>query len=232
MQKWINLVETNCDPAREAAFNEWYDTVHLPDILQTPGFVRARRFVQKDFRDGRGKYLAIYDIETDDIGRTMHERARHREQEQRAGRSAASRPDLVFPLWKDVLFRQIFDATAPANGAGGGKWVNLVEQNCDPVRVDEYHAWANTVHLPDALLTPAYVAARRYQIREPRDGRGSYLHVYEIETDDIDATMKLRLRMREHEVARGRASSSLNNITRPVWRDVLWKQLSERRARP
>lgn len=232
MQKWINLIETNCDPAREAEFNDWSDTVHVPDVLRTPGFVRARRYVQKEFRDGRGKYLAIYDIETDDIDRTMQVRAQRREEEHRAGRSSASRPNFAFTLWKDVLFRQFFEATAPANGAGSGKWINLVEQECDPARVDEYHTWANTMHMPDALLTPAYVAARRYQIKEPRDGRGTYLHLYEIETDDMEATMKLRLRMREHEVAKGRASSSLNNITRPVWRDVAWKQIFEQRAQP
>ena len=47
MELWVNLVETNCDPAREDEYNDWYERMHIPDILQTAGFVRARRFVNK-----------------------------------------------------------------------------------------------------------------------------------------------------------------------------------------
>lgn len=229
MQKWINIFESNCDPAREDEYNDFCDSIHLPDVLATPGFVRARRYVNKAMRDGRGKYLFLYDIETDDIGKTMQARLERRAQEQREGRTSSARK-LAFPLWRDLLFRQFYERTAPGNGAGGGKWLNMVEQNCHPDRIDEYHEWANTIHMPDALLTPAYVAARRYEIREPRDGRGTWLHAYEIETDDIDATMRLRLQMREAELAKGRASTSRNNLTWPVWRDVLWQQVTDKRA--
>lgn len=232
MQKWINMFESNCDPAREDEYNAFCDEIHLPDVLETPGFVRARRFVNKSWRDGRGKYLALYDIETDDIAQAMKVRLEHRAEEHRQGRSSAAKGNLAFPLWRDLQFRQFYERTAPGNGVGKGKWVNFVEQNCHPDRVDEYHEWANTMHMPDALLTPGFVSARRYEIREPRDGRGTYLHIYEIETDDIDATMKLRLQMREAEVARGRASTSRNNLTWPVWRDVLWQQITDQEAKP
>jgi hypothetical protein len=33
----ILLVATRCtDPAQEADFNRWYDTVHVPDVLDRP----------------------------------------------------------------------------------------------------------------------------------------------------------------------------------------------------
>jgi hypothetical protein len=36
MAKWLLIVETNCsDPARESEFDEWYDRIHLPDVLYT-----------------------------------------------------------------------------------------------------------------------------------------------------------------------------------------------------
>lgn len=57
MQRWVSIHETNCDPIREAEYNEWCDGIHIPDVLTTPGFVRARRFQSKEFRDGRGKYM-------------------------------------------------------------------------------------------------------------------------------------------------------------------------------
>ena len=232
MEHWINILETNCDPAREDEYNDWYDNIHVPDILLTPGFVRARRYLNKEFRDGRGKYMALYEIETDDIEKTMQIRLERRAQEHSQGRSSASRPNFSFALWRDVLFKQIFESKAPANSTSQtGKWLNFVEQNCDPVREAQYHEWCNNMHMPDILLTPSFVGARRFQIKDFRDGRGKYLHVYEIETDDIDAAMKLRLEKRAHEASLGRDSVSRNRLTRPVWRDVLWQQISDQKAK-
>ncbi|MBM4461884.1 MAG: hypothetical protein FJ012_00930 [Chloroflexi bacterium] len=72
MEKWILNVETNCaDSAREKEFNEWYDKVHLPDILHIPEVVRASRYECADPSEGQAKFLAIYEIETKDLGETM-----------------------------------------------------------------------------------------------------------------------------------------------------------------
>ncbi len=72
MEKHILVVAINCsDPAREDEFNEWYDTIHLPDVLETPGFVRATRWEHTDPKEKDAKFLALYDIETDDIQATM-----------------------------------------------------------------------------------------------------------------------------------------------------------------
>lgn len=68
MAKYIQVVGTNCtDPAREKEFNEWYDKTHLPDVLETPGFVRATRYEHNSPKEGDAKYLAVYEIETDDL---------------------------------------------------------------------------------------------------------------------------------------------------------------------
>jgi len=72
MEKWIRVVETNCtDAAREAEFNEWYNKVHLPDMLETPGIIKATRYEDIEPSEGQGKFLAIYEIETDDIDELM-----------------------------------------------------------------------------------------------------------------------------------------------------------------
>ncbi len=72
MAKWLLVVETNCnDAAREAVFNDWYDNIRLPDVLETPGFIRATRYENTDPPEGKGKFLAIYEIETDDFRQTM-----------------------------------------------------------------------------------------------------------------------------------------------------------------
>src|SRR3954471_8804755 len=39
------IVTAEVDPAVEAEWNRWYDTVHLPDALKCPGVRRGRRYV-------------------------------------------------------------------------------------------------------------------------------------------------------------------------------------------
>ena len=69
MAKYLLFAHTDCaDPSREEEFNDWYDNIHVPDALQTPGMIRATRWVNVDPESNqRTKYLAMYEIETDDI---------------------------------------------------------------------------------------------------------------------------------------------------------------------
>ncbi len=72
MERWLLTVESNCaDPSKEKEFNKWYDTVHLPDLLETPGFVRAMRYENTNPSEGQGKFLAMYEIESDDMAQTL-----------------------------------------------------------------------------------------------------------------------------------------------------------------
>jgi hypothetical protein len=72
MEKWIYAVYSIClEPSREKEFNEWYDKVHLPDILETPGMTRATRYEIREPAAGQGKFLALYEVETEDIDQAM-----------------------------------------------------------------------------------------------------------------------------------------------------------------
>jgi hypothetical protein len=68
MARYILEVRTNCsDPGREAEYNDWYNNTHLPDVLETPGVIRATRYENTDPGEGEAKFIAIYEIETDNI---------------------------------------------------------------------------------------------------------------------------------------------------------------------
>ena len=72
MEKWLLIAASNCsDPEREEEFNHWYNTVHVPDVLETPDILRGTRFVNDEPQEGHWKYLAIYDVETEDIQETV-----------------------------------------------------------------------------------------------------------------------------------------------------------------
>ena len=65
----VLMVMTNPVEGREDEYNTWYDTVHLPEVLQVPGFVAARRYVAGASIGAPSpyRYLAIYEIEADDL---------------------------------------------------------------------------------------------------------------------------------------------------------------------
>jgi len=61
------LVYSNAREGRDEEFNEWYDRVHLPDLLSIPGVKSASRYRVRS-RDGEvpeHRYLTIYELERD-----------------------------------------------------------------------------------------------------------------------------------------------------------------------
>ena len=65
MAKGIMLVESvPSSPDREDEYNTWYDDVHIPELLALDGIVGARRLRPVD---GQGPYVAIYELEGDDL---------------------------------------------------------------------------------------------------------------------------------------------------------------------
>jgi hypothetical protein len=79
MPKYTFVVFTNSVAGKDAEFNTWYNTNHVPDVLNVPGFVAAQRFRLADTQFTRDEssrafnYLALYEIETDDIAATLKE---------------------------------------------------------------------------------------------------------------------------------------------------------------
>ena len=58
----ILVVMMEVDEGHEEAFNRWYDDEHLPERLEIPGYVSARRF---KLQEGEGvlQYLCIWELE-------------------------------------------------------------------------------------------------------------------------------------------------------------------------
>jgi hypothetical protein len=68
------IVTAEIDPAVEAEWNRWYDSVHLPDALKCPGVLRGQRYVSTGEmsettlgtteRAARRIYTTIYELES------------------------------------------------------------------------------------------------------------------------------------------------------------------------
>ena len=61
---------TEPDRGCDDAFNRWYDGVHIPQVLATPGLCAVQRFrfeAHPEMSRARYRYLAIYELDTNDI---------------------------------------------------------------------------------------------------------------------------------------------------------------------
>ncbi len=61
-------MRVNIVPEKEKEFNQWYNHVHVPEILAVRGFITGRRF-QRVSGDGI-KYMALYELESLDALRS------------------------------------------------------------------------------------------------------------------------------------------------------------------
>jgi hypothetical protein len=72
MAKYTYVVMSNPTPGKEEEYNRWYTDQHLPDVLAVPGFVAAQRFRVDDPNSKLPhRYLALYEIETEDLSKAM-----------------------------------------------------------------------------------------------------------------------------------------------------------------
>jgi hypothetical protein len=71
--RFIQVVFSNPAAGKEAEFNDWYDNVHIPELLAIPGMLSAKRF---DLLDAEiyhvpggyapeHRYLTVYEMEGD-----------------------------------------------------------------------------------------------------------------------------------------------------------------------
>jgi hypothetical protein len=64
----VVLVSMDVDPERDAEFNDWYNTEHIPHLSGVPGVVAARRFrAVGGSQPGVPAYVALYHVESTSV---------------------------------------------------------------------------------------------------------------------------------------------------------------------
>lgn len=158
-------------PEREEEFNAWYDSEHLQQIVDLPGFVAARRYAV----EGQvPKFLAWYDTVDERVEPGEHFRgavANPTPWTRRMRRLWSAQQRFNFRLARDV--GRVPEADTP--------WLYLVHTDIPDDVVDEYNDWYDREHLPRLVTVPGVVRARRYVAVEhsPR-----YLTAYELTDRD------------------------------------------------
>ena len=190
--RWLMLVGTkNMDPAAEAAFNHWYDDIDIPDVLKVPGYRRARRGMRQsvagfstraaEIEDGR--YVALYDIETTSMDRTIIDMLMAAKKMDMTGRSIDA-----LKVTERVYFREraAVEMTG-AKPAGKNTYLYLERVACcrDEASAAALNDWYDSTHLPDVaragvegLLRVTRFEVHRVVMVEPRQVP-RFLAVYE-----------------------------------------------------
>jgi len=60
---------------RETEFHEWYETVHVPEVLALPQFIRAVRYAPRDSLEGLSPgptgHMTIFEVEAPDVSQAL-----------------------------------------------------------------------------------------------------------------------------------------------------------------
>ena len=68
MAQFLLVVTSSALDGRDQAFNDWYDNVHLQDMLDLPGVTSGRRYdaLPQSPAPTPAKHLAIFELEAED----------------------------------------------------------------------------------------------------------------------------------------------------------------------
>ncbi len=157
--RWLMLVATkNMDAANEAAFNHWYDDIDIPDVLKVTGYQRARRGIRQtvpgfstaEQEAADGRYVALYDIDTSNMDRTIIDMLMAAKKMDMTGRSIDA-----LKVTERVYFRQLGGAVdvaaAPRKGGANFLYVERVDCCRDDATEIALNDWYDKTHLPDIV---------------------------------------------------------------------------------
>ena len=77
--RYIFVASMDVEPAKEALFNEVYDTEHVPNLLKVPGLIAVARFKREPVKlaiggeiktiefENEPRYSAVYEIESPEV---------------------------------------------------------------------------------------------------------------------------------------------------------------------
>jgi hypothetical protein len=108
MARYLCVVFSDCkDPNREKEFNDWYSNMHIPDMLEVPGMISATRWVGSEKKENvQRKYMAIYELETDNIeefNAKVRERGMRTMKEGRFSDLPVFDPDNIPRMYKQIM---------------------------------------------------------------------------------------------------------------------------------
>ena len=164
------------DPARERAWDEWFDAVRLPHLVHAGGWARATRWrltvPVSSSTDLGFTHMTILEMDGPDALGGM----------QRAVSSAFT-PGLLHPhhaAMGALALRPIGRwSDTPPSGAEAKSLLFISGRCTDLARDAEWNRWYDDVHIPDVLSTGGYHAATRWRLLDSHPSQANDYAIYE-----------------------------------------------------
>ncbi len=200
LKEYAVLVCSKPMPAQNTAYNHWYNTRHLPEMLNIPGFRSASRlFVVKSGSPASNlpPYFALYDVKSADISQTNEEvmrRMRNGDLSHSNSFDYKSSVTLTFQAMGPTVDAAKVPGSLPPMVVPNEKLQRydlLVLSNPVDGQEEAYNRWYETEHVFDVLRNPGFKSARRFKLssaypttyNSPR-----YLAIFQFLSADIDQT--------------------------------------------
>ncbi len=208
----IRLTFTNCtNRAHEAEFNNWYDTIHLPDILGSGLATTGTRFADTDRESKNPAYLALYELPGTDLERINQAFA---DEVRRLHERGRMYPHLQIP--RRSMWRRIGEHHGSGQLRARTAGLFIIESNCtSSEREREFNEWYDRIHIPDLLGTKLFHTAHRFRSLAGQEG-GTYLAIYETSGDALEAVEGFT---RDHR-PKLKAAGRLSDIIDITWRGI------------
>jgi hypothetical protein len=222
------VVTRNTDPAREAEFNDWYDRIDVPDVLEVPGYERARRGRRVGApaatppADGDGPYVALYDIRSAAIDRTIIDLLMAARRMDKRGRGTG-----LLEVTERVYYRRRAP-DAVGRGATDASVTHLYVERVDCPAAGavrrRFLAAYDGGHLAGARGEPLVRGVHRYELyralwEEPRSAP-AYLTLYELAAPDDAAALALVERLSAALVGPTRAAGACREQSSALYRQL------------
>lgn len=158
----IHLALFDIDAALDEEFMRWYETEHVPRMLERPGWTRMCCYRCTD----GAPLLSLYDLDPN-----FRLVPRLSEAPFRTGAFAAR----GLRNYSARTWRQIHAAGTPM---WAWPWINVISVDIEPPHAASFSRWYNDVHVPEILACPGWLANRRF---ECADGEPRFLAIYDLE---------------------------------------------------
>lgn len=171
----------------EAEFNAWYDTVHIPERMECPGFVSGQRYHR---HDGSG-YLAVYEM--DDLGAMStpaYTKVKTQPSEQSA-RMLKRVTGFTRYLANETSARAKDDVDAAVNAPV----LYAVAFNVPAEAAADFDSWYEQDHVPLLMEEPKWLMVRRLRVTDgvPETYTHFALH-YLADTDALNSPARAKAR--------------------------------------
>ena len=180
------FVKLNPPVNEESNFNYWYNEKHIPDRMNLPGFLSARRFIRiagipKEYAiSPEAEYLALYDLTDINVLKDARYQALQEKERKLPLESFETR---IFGLAK--FARGVYEQIYPEEemySIPRAEFVFIAGHEVPRNRHQEFNAWYNTEHIPALLSVPGFQSVRRFRLNRrdipPITNKGGTLSTY------------------------------------------------------